>query len=157
MASNGFVRGRQFIHPKLGFAFTAPEGFVLNNTAQAVLGSNNGAGEALRFDAVRLPPDQSLVGYLGSGWLANPGSVEELTLNGFPAATATAKSDLWSFRVYVLRSGESVYRFIFAAKNRTVEAERTFREAVRTFRRRHQTRGRVGKAEHNKAEAGRTQ
>ena len=35
----GFVRGRTFLHPNLGFAFTAPEGFALENTPQAVLGA----------------------------------------------------------------------------------------------------------------------
>ena len=36
--SEGFVRGRRFLHPKLGFTFLAPPGFILDNTAQAVLG-----------------------------------------------------------------------------------------------------------------------
>ncbi len=36
--SEGFVRGRRFLHPKLGFTFQVPEGFVLENTAQAVVG-----------------------------------------------------------------------------------------------------------------------
>ena len=31
--SEGFVRGRRFLHPRLGFTFTAPEGFTLENTA----------------------------------------------------------------------------------------------------------------------------
>ena len=30
--SEGFVRGRRFLHPKLGFTFTAPDGFSLDNT-----------------------------------------------------------------------------------------------------------------------------
>ena len=41
--SEGFVRGRHFLHPKLGFTFTAPPGFTLDNTAQAVLGSRMAA------------------------------------------------------------------------------------------------------------------
>ena len=36
--SEGFVRGRRFLHPKLGFTFAAPETFTLDNTAQAVIG-----------------------------------------------------------------------------------------------------------------------
>src|SRR5713101_6781870 len=32
--SEGFVRGRRFLHPKLGFTFAAPENFTLDNTAQ---------------------------------------------------------------------------------------------------------------------------
>ena len=45
--SEGFARGRHFLHPKLGFTFTAPPGFTLDNTAQAVLGLKDGGNEAL--------------------------------------------------------------------------------------------------------------
>ena len=41
--SEGFVRGRRFLHPKLGFTFLAPPGFTLDNTAQAVLGLKEAA------------------------------------------------------------------------------------------------------------------
>jgi predicted Zn-dependent protease len=134
---DGFVRGRRFLHPKLGFTFQAPDGFVLDNTAQAVLGLKDGAVQALRLDIVRIPAEQSLIEYLNSGWIENieDGSVEELAVNGFPAATATAKGDQWAFRLYAIRFGSEVYRFIFAAKNRTVETDRGFRDAVNTFRR----------------------
>ena len=135
---DGFVRGRKFLHPKLGFTFTAPEGFSLDNTAQAVLGIKDAAGnEALRLDVVKVPPEQTLIEYLNSGWIENveAGSVEELAINGFPAATATAKGDQWTFRLYAIRFGSEIYRFIFAAKTRTAETERAFREAVNTFRR----------------------
>jgi len=134
---DGFVRGRRFLHPKLGFTFMAPDGFVLDNTAQAVLGMKDGAAQALRLDVVKVPAEQSLIEYLNSGWIENieDGSVEELSLNGFPAATGTAKGDQWAFRLYVIRFGSEVYRFIFAAKARTAETDRSFREAVQTFRR----------------------
>jgi predicted Zn-dependent protease len=133
----GFVRGHRFLHPKLGFTFTAPDGFSLDNTAQAVLGIKDPGNEALRLDVVKVPAEQTLIEYLNSGWIENiePGSVEELAINGFPAATATAKGDQWTFRLYAIRFGSEIYRFIFAAKARTPETERAFREAVGTFRR----------------------
>jgi predicted Zn-dependent protease len=135
--ADGFVRGRHFLHPKLGFSFMAPEGFVLDNTTQAVLGSKEGAGQAMRLDVVKVSPEQSLIEYLNSGWIENieNGSVEELSVNGIPAATATATGNQWAFRLYVVRLGGEVYRFIFAAKNRTAEADRAFRESIQTFRR----------------------
>jgi predicted Zn-dependent protease len=134
---DGFVRGRRFLHPKLGFTFMAPEGFVLDNTAQAVLGMKEGAGQAMRLDVVKVPAEQSLIEYLNSGWIENieNGSVEELVVNGFLTATATATGNQWAFRLYVVRFGNEVYRFIFAAKNRTPEADHTFRESIQTFRR----------------------
>jgi predicted Zn-dependent protease len=134
---DGFVRGRRFVHPRLGFTFTAPETFALENTAQAVLGVKDGGGQALRVDVVKVPAEQSLSDYLVSGWIDNVDkeSIEQLTVNGFPTATAAAKGDQWAFRLYVLRYGNEVYRFIFAAKHRSAEVDRAFREAVNSFRR----------------------
>ncbi|MFN3656064.1 MAG: M48 family metalloprotease [Pseudolabrys sp.] len=135
--SEGFVRGRRFVHPKLGFTFTAPPAFTLDNTAQAVLGLKEGGGEALRLDVVSVPAEQSLPDFLKSGWMENvdPASVEQTTINGFPAATGIASGDGWSFRLYVVRFGSDVYRFIFASKNRTAQVDRAFRDSVMSFRR----------------------
>ncbi len=135
--SEGFVRGRRFLHPRLGFTFTAPEGFTLENTAEAVLGVKHGGGQALRLDVVRVPSEQTLAGYLTSGWIENidPATVEDISINGFAGATAAAKGDQWDFRLYAVRFGSDVYRFIFASKHRTPETDRLFRESVGTFRR----------------------
>jgi predicted Zn-dependent protease len=135
--SEGLVRGRRFVHGKLGFTFTAPPGFSLDNTAQAVLGLRDGGNEALRLDVVSVPPEQTLGTYLTSGWMENVdrSSVEELSINGFPAATAVASGDNWAFRLYVVRYGSDVYRFIFASKQRSIESDTAFREAVQSFRR----------------------
>ncbi len=135
--SEGFARGRKFQHPKLGFTFMAPPGFSLDNTAQAVLGLKEGGGEALRLDVVSVPAEQSLPDYLRSGWMDNvdAASVEETTINGFQAATASATGEQWSFRLFAVRFGSDVYRFIFAAKSKTAAADRSFRDSVATFRR----------------------
>src|SRR5262249_60608182 len=112
--SEGFVRGRRFLPPRLGFTFLAPEGFVLDNTAQAVLGVKEAGGQALRLDVVRVPEEQALSDYLNSGWIENidPKSVEEGTVNGLPAATATANGDQWGVRLYAVRVRRPVSRFI---------------------------------------------
>ncbi len=135
--SEGFARGRRFVHPRLGFTFLAPNGFVLDNTAQAVLGVNQGGGEALRLDVVQVAAEQSLADYLASGWIENiqRNSIETTNINGFPAATAIAKGEEWTFRLYALRFGSDVYRFIFASKQQSPEIDRAFREAVGSFRR----------------------
>jgi predicted Zn-dependent protease len=135
--SEGFVRGRRFLHPKLGFTFQAPENFTLDNTAQAVIGVRDGGSQAMRFDVVRVPAEQSLGEYLNSGWMENVDktSIEDVVINSFPAATATAHGDQWQFRVYALRFGADVYRFIFASRQRSTESERNARETVNSFRR----------------------
>jgi predicted Zn-dependent protease len=135
--SEGFVRGRRFLHPKLGFTFQAPETFILDNTAQAVIGVREGGSQAMRFDVVRVPAEQTLGDYLNSGWMENvdKASTEDLTINGFPAASAIATGDQWQFKVYALRFGSDVYRFIFASRQKTTESERNARETVNSFRR----------------------
>jgi predicted Zn-dependent protease len=135
--SEGYVRGRRFMHPRLAFTFAAPDGFTLENTAQAVLGVSQNGALALRLDVVRVPSEQTLAEYLMSGWIENvdAASVEALTINGFPAASATATGDQWTFRLYAVRFGSEVYRFIFAVKQKTADADRIFRESVTTFRR----------------------
>lgn len=135
--SEGFVRGRRFLHPKLGFTFQVPDGFVLENTAQAVVGVREGGAQAMRFDVVRVPAEQTLGDYLNSGWMENvdKSSTEDTSINGFPSATATASGDQWQFRIYALRFGSDVYRFIFAAKKKTPEGDRSFRDTVNSFRR----------------------
>jgi predicted Zn-dependent protease len=135
--SEGFVRGRRFLHPKLGFTFTAPENFTLDNTAQAVIGVREGGAQAMRFDVVRVPAEQTLGDYLNSGWMENvdKASTEDLTINGFPAASATAHGDQWQFKIYALRFGSDVYRFIFATRQKTTESDRNARETVNSFRR----------------------
>jgi predicted Zn-dependent protease len=135
--SEGFVRAHRFLHPKLGFTFVAPETFTLDNTAQAVIGVREGGSQAMRFDVVRVPAEQSLGEYLNSGWMENvdKASIEDILVNGFPAATATARGDQWQFRIYVLRFNGDVYRFIFASRQTTTESERNAKETVNSFRR----------------------
>ena len=135
--SEGYVRGRRFVHPRLAFTFTAPDRFTLENTAQAVLGVRDSANLALRLDVVRVPAEQTLAQYLKSGWIENVDetSIEDFAINGLPAATALAKGDQWAFRLYAIRFGTEVYRFIFAAKQMTADADRAFRYSVSTFRR----------------------
>ena len=130
--SEGYVRGRRFLHPRLAFTFTAPDRFTLENTAQAVLGVRDNGSLALRFDVVRVPAEQTLSQYLGSGWIENVDdkSIEAFDINGLPAATALAKGDQWMFRLYAIRFSDEVYRFIFAAKQMTSEADRAFRYSV---------------------------
>ena len=135
--AQGFIRGRLFLHPKLGFAFTAPEAFVLENSAQAVLGIAGGGAEALRLDRVEVPASTTLEAYLASGWIEGlkQSTIESLTINGLPAATAIAKGTEWTFRLTAIRFGTDVYRMIFATRNLTDDVDRQFRASMESFHR----------------------
>lgn len=112
----GYVRGRTFLHPGLGVSFTVPEGFTIDNSAEAVTAT--GPGDiAVRFDGVTIDRNTTLANYLRSGWVAglDPASVTETSINGHQAATARARVDSWEFEVAVVRAGDQVYRLLTAA------------------------------------------
>jgi predicted Zn-dependent protease len=133
----GYVRDRKFTHPRMRFTFSAPEGFLLENSSEAVFGVRQIDNEALRLDTVRNPPSESLEAYVASGWVDGllPSSVKKLDINGLPSVTAVARAGEWNFRLAVIRSGDYLYRLIFAAKALSDQAEREFTESILSFRR----------------------
>jgi predicted Zn-dependent protease len=135
-AGQGYVRGRSFMHPRLGLAFTAPDGFVLENTRESVLGFVPNKGQALRFDSARVPDSQSLEAYLASGIIesATTTDVRGLTINGLPAATGVAKGQDWTFRLFAVRLGGNVYRLNMAARDLSPEVDSAFWRAAESFR-----------------------
>src|SRR6202050_5588571 len=64
--SQGIVRDNAFIHPKLGFAFDAPDGFTLDNQSAALIGVSETGGEALRLDSIAIPESTPVTSAIGS-------------------------------------------------------------------------------------------
>ncbi len=136
-ATQGLVRGTRFIHPKLGFAFTAPDGFVLDNQAAALIGVGDSGAQALRLDSVMIDPSTGLDTAIASGWIdgVKTSAVEKTTINDLPAATAIAQGEQWSFRLGAIRLGDKVYRLIFAAHSLTPSVDERFRASISSFHR----------------------
>jgi predicted Zn-dependent protease len=134
--ADGLVRGRRFAHARLGVAFEAPEGFALENTSQAVLGSSADGSRRLLFDAAQTPEGQSLEEVLRTTWsdTIEPGSMETTTVNGLPAATALSRGRDWTFRLSAIRIGTTTYRLIVAVKSGMGDVEVPFRRALGTVR-----------------------
>lgn len=131
----GFVRGRTFMHPKLGVSFTVPEGFVIDNSAAAVTAA--GPGEiAVRFDGVTINPRASLSEYVRGGWVAGlePGSIRPITINGNEAVQARARAEGWQFDVTVIRAGGQVYRLLTAAPSASTALEGVASQVRSSFR-----------------------
>lgn len=135
--ADGVVRGRRFLHARLGFTFTAPDGFLLENSSKALLGSRDGGAEALRLDSVAVATSTALETYLSAGWIDGvlASSIEAGTVNGLPVAFATARAGEWNFRIAAIRIGGDIYRLIFAARQLNEETDRRFRAAIDSFRR----------------------
>ena len=131
----GVVRGTTFIHPKLGFAFEAPEGFTLENQSAALIGVGEGGTEALRLDSIALPDSTPLKTAIASGWIdgVKTTNVESIKIGGLDAATAVARGDQWSFRLGAVRLNGRVYRLIFAAHSLTPEVDGRFRASLESF------------------------
>jgi predicted Zn-dependent protease len=134
--SQGYTQGRVFWQPRLGFTFTAPPNFTLDNTPQAILGID-GNGRALRLDTVKPKDGQSLSAYLKSGWITgvDTGSITTQAINSNEAATALARGQDWSFRLYAIRFNGDVYRLILAARDLDAATDAVFQETALSFRR----------------------
>ncbi|HYA74103.1 MAG TPA: M48 family metalloprotease [Roseiarcus sp.] len=133
----GLVRGDRFLHPKLGFAFAAPEGFTLENQAAALIGVGEGGAQALRLDSIELSESTTLESALASGWIdgVKTGSIETISGGDLPMATAVAQGEQWSFRLGAVRLGGRVFRLIFAAHSLTPAVDARFLAAIRSFHR----------------------
>ena len=129
--ADGVVRARRFIHPSLGIAFEVPDGFSIENTRNAVLGTTGEGSRRLLFDQVEAESGRSLEAVLRATWndAIDPNSVETREIGGHPAATALSRGKDWTFRLAALRVGEGTYRMIMAARGAT-DPEPAFRRWI---------------------------
>lgn len=134
--ADGVVRGRRFIHARLGVGFEAPEGISLENTPRAVIGTSADGGRRLLFDAVEAGDGQSLESVLQATWndAIDPGTLHSVSVNGLPAAVATARGKEWFFRMAAIRVGATTYRLVYATRALDAEMERAFRQALESVR-----------------------
>jgi predicted Zn-dependent protease len=93
----GVIEGRQFIHPELQLSFAAPNGFYMVNGTRAV-SINGQSGQA---QLTLAPYSGRLEDYVysvfqrigGQNAQLRPSAVQRTTVNGLPAAYATARAN----------------------------------------------------------------
>ncbi|WP_267428743.1 M48 family metalloprotease, partial [Methylobacterium sp. GC_Met_2] len=131
---DGAVRGHRFIHPGLGIAFEVPEGFALENTRSAVLGTTTDGNRRLLFDQIEAKDGQPLDAVLKASWndAFDPAGFETREVAGHPAAFALSRGKEWTFRLAAIRIGDSTYRMIMAAKGAT-DPDPAFRRWTETL------------------------
>jgi predicted Zn-dependent protease len=135
----GIVRGREFLHPALRFAFTVPQGWRIKNQPDAVIAQ--GQNGALIFD---LAPGNvgDLAAYVQSQWnpKAKVENVQRINVNGMEGATGTTRGTINNqraiFRLLAVRFVDGkVYRFMFAAPENAFNAqEGNFSATANSFR-----------------------
>ncbi|MDH3660505.1 MAG: M48 family metalloprotease [Alphaproteobacteria bacterium] len=142
--SQGFIRGRTFVHPELRFAFEAPEGFRLQNTPSAVVGGDK-AGNGMKFDAAKMR-SANMRDYMAKEWakelkIQNLKQINSFDLDGLPAVSAgtTGKTkdgqsvDVGLAAIQV--DADRVYRFMFLSPGGANQAEaRAAQDTVESFR-----------------------
>ena len=131
----GFVRGRTFLHPKLGISFSVPEGFVIDNSAAAVTAAGPG-DVAVRFDMVALDQRTSLADYVRSGWVAglDASTIRTRTINGNEAVSARARAEGWQFDVTVIRAAGQAFRLLTAVPAASAALDAISGEVSGSFR-----------------------
>jgi predicted Zn-dependent protease len=131
--SQGLIRGGRFIHPYFGFAFEAPAGFKLENTHQAVLGLSSN-DRAFRFDKLEksgLPLEAQL--RANSAHDLKIDKISKMTINGFEAAAAVARSPGWTFRIVLIAKAGETYRFIFVSRKFNAQDDSEFLGSAKSF------------------------
>jgi predicted Zn-dependent protease len=140
--AEGYIRGRLFAHPVLGFRFTVPTGFRLVNTRARVIAHGPGKS-AIIFDRAGKPVRGSLVGYLRRVWAREVAlqEVEPLTVNGMGAATGrvrlnTRRGPIDARLLAIRYDADKVYRFVFITPvNLTRKLSLGLRRTTYSFRR----------------------
>ena len=87
-SKEGVIKGQSFIHPQIGFKFTAPTGFeLINKTNEVIARGPNGA--VIVFDFNKVQQALSPAAYMANVWMGGEvkGQVENITINGMRAAT----------------------------------------------------------------------
>lgn len=119
----GFVRGRDFIHPGLRFRFSVPEGFRLQNSASAVIARNK-EGAIIQFDGGGSDYRGRMTNYISQVWAKKTdiSRTEGLTINEMEGATAVAniqtRGGPRNVRLVAVRHPSNrILRFVFLTPN----------------------------------------
>jgi predicted Zn-dependent protease len=139
--AQGFVRGRTFEHPDLGFRFTAPPGFTLRNTPQAVVGGDR-QGRVMNFDMGQGTSSDPAT-YLQREWAKETrvGDLQSFRAGSVAAAAGTAqvqinKAPAEALLVALEGEGQQFYRFVFAnTKGLTRDDIADFETSAKSFQR----------------------
>ncbi len=143
--AQGFLRGRTFVHPDLGFAFDAPAGYTLVNAPDVV--SAQGPRDAILVVDSVPDPGGDPAAYLLRAWMpeiavgvqaGSPGGARSLKLNGMAAAEASLPlANDGSHRVAdltVVRHRGRLYRLTGLYRPGDAAAAATLRAAAQSFR-----------------------
>lgn len=138
----GVTRGRHFFHEPLGFALTAPQGWKVQNTAEAIVLANGQGDAGLIVRTVPPEVGRTHDEILRNGLQAERGRTERLHVNGFAAThfSGTRRSSQGQSEpveaTLITGPQDRVYAFLYAAANASAlqRSLGAMREAMMSFR-----------------------
>ena len=136
----GFIDGRNFVHPQLRFAFTVPNGFELQNSSQAVL-ARSASGAQMQFSSAGSEQGpEALINQIAQSLEVNLGTPQRLTVSGRNAAAGRGRANTQSGAVDVTAyavqwQGASHWVFLWVTPtNQTNQLSGAIDQAVRSLR-----------------------
>jgi predicted Zn-dependent protease len=140
--NQGVTRGQNYYHEPLGFALTAPQGWKLQNSAEAVAIVNAEGNAALLVRAVPPQAGRNHEEIIRNTVKPNTGSIERRTFNGLSAThfVGTRTDEQGQARpvelTLVTGPSDRVYAIAYAAKDQQSlqRAHRQMRQAESSFR-----------------------
>lgn len=137
-AAEGVLRHGQFLHQDMGFAFTVPAGWRLDNRPDRVLMTAPGGAAVMQMGAEelsqRMAPRDFMLREMRLGRLSAEGDISS---PGIPGHSAVAAIDGEQMRVNVLFLDNRAFYFIGSVRDpaRIAELDARFLETARSFRR----------------------
>ncbi|WP_428409668.1 M48 family metalloprotease [Hyphococcus sp.] len=136
----GFIRGRDFIHPGIGIAFSVPAGFELQNSSTAVLARSSQTGAQMQFTGANSAdsPQAIIDGALSQSIGVDLKPSRAMTVSGRPAAVGTARANTQGgaadVAAYVVKwQGNTNYIFLWVAPAGST-SQSTFTSSVQSLR-----------------------
>lgn len=136
--SEGFIRGRSFLHPTLRLAFTVPPGFRLFNDSDGVLAVNRDRSLML-FSCLPTPVAGPLDDWMRNRLKPTPTDIRTLEINGNEAAIGArprgSDTGLGQARYIVIRQGARVCNFALVSEGADQDRQiDSMVQAARSFR-----------------------
>lgn len=135
--ARGIIRGAVFASPRLGLTFTAPAGFTLESTADAVIGVARGGVAALRIDHASGVGEASLEAFVAGDWIegVRPEGVRVLADAPFPTVMAQGAGRGLHFLLAAVRLDDRIFRVIYALRGEPgAQQQAAFEAMLRSFR-----------------------
>ncbi len=136
----GYISGRDFIHPQLGFAFTAPAGVQLQNSSQAVIGRASGGAQMQFTGASSQQGPAALINQISQSLKVQLGTPQQLRVSGRNAAAGQGRANTQNGPVdvtaYAIQwQGASHWVFLWVTPaNQTRQLQNAINQSVQSLR-----------------------